>query len=252
MTIAEAHFEFQMRVNKSHTLGNANFFSYEIDSYLNKAQRKLLTDFYNPNGMGFEDNSFNIAALANVTVTSPELQSVLLPVEVSTGKYMVNLGDLAYEFAFPTRVVCKIKSNNCVKTVNNIKLFRTDTRKNKLNQPNFQYSKVNISFGKSTDSSGLVRFTALYLDATDTKETKQFDITEVYISYVKVPKRVWLGDYDVTTDLKTLTPSNKIYKTGVDSPVDFELSDIFHDQIVEIAANMAAMDLARMAQKAQD
>jgi hypothetical protein len=256
MHIAEAHFEFQLRLNKNHTNGNANFFDYEIDAYLERGQTQVLYKYYKPNlqsGMGFEMNHVSIAALVNITVKSPELQGVLIPAELSTpGRYSINLGNLTYDLIFPTKIELWIKKNNCTKKAQDIRLFQQDDRKNYINQPSFTYGVVHIGYGKSSDTSGVnEKFTALYMDSTDVKGDKQFDITKAYISYVRKPKRPWLGTYDFTTDLLTLTPSNKVYEEGVDSPVSLELEEFFHDEIVDTAVQMAAQDWNRMTVRQQ-
>jgi len=253
MTIAQSHRELLLRVNKVASLGNPNLYPFTIDDYLTRAQQILVDKFFpysKQNNAGFEANTFNIAALSNITVSSPEVQSGIVPLEIITGKYKVNLGDLAFNFVFPTKVeidVSEIKNGcktQCTKRIR-CDLFQTDDIKNRINQPSFLYGKVHHKFGFSNDNTSIPRYSAVFFDTTDVKEIKQFNIDRVYISYVREPKRVWLGNYDYTYDLKPDSGSNIVpgYEAGVNNPIDLELAEHFHKDIIDIAAQLVINDI---------
>lgn len=248
MQIARAHFEFQQRVNKLHTSGNPNFYDYEIDAFFDRAQLEIMKGYYtfgNERGSGFEVNHAAIAVLSNLLVKSPGVQNVLYPTEYATGLYEINLGDLVHDIALPVKVEIEAKSGQCRKKMT-LKLWQHDDVKNRINQPSWNYGKVHGNFAKSPSGTTLPRFTSLFLDSLNVKGEKEFEIIGVFITYIKRPRIPWLGTYDLTTDLQVLTPANKIYEAGVDDPVDFELEEIFHNQIVDIAADLAIRDLQRM------
>lgn len=251
MTIGKAHFEFQQRLNKNHTAGNPNFFDFEIDAYLDRAQLELLGGFYahgREKGSGFETSTEAIAALSNVTVKSPGAQSVLVPTEfggTDSGIYELNLGDLTYDIIFPIKAVILAEKDGCSKRLR-WELFQNDDVKNRINQPSWTYGKVHCNFAKSTTGTNLPRFSSMFIDTTNVKDVKQYNVTGVNLTYIKRPAIPWLGTYDLTTDLQPLTPANKIYEAGVDAPVDFELEEFYHKQILNIAADLAVNDLRRM------
>lgn len=247
MDIGRAHFEFQLRLNKIHTSGNPNFFDYQIDAYFDRAQLELLGGYYTHGrepGSGFETSHQAIAALSNLLVKSPGLQSVLTPTEYSTGLFEVNLGDLAYDIVFPVKVEITAKKEKCTKRLT-YNLWQHDDVKNRINQPSWMYGRVHGNFAKSNSGTSLPRFTSLYLDATNVKNQKEYDITQVFVSYLKRPVTPWLGTYDLTTDLKAPTGTNTVYTVG-DPPVSFELEEFFHNQIVNIAVDLAVNDLRKM------
>jgi hypothetical protein len=248
MQIARAHFEFQERLNKLHTFGNPNFYDYEIDALFDRAQLELLKGYYSfgvEKGSGFEVNQFAISALSNLVIKSPGVQSVLYSTEYQNGLYELNLGNLLYDIAFPVKVEVEIKKGLCRKKIT-LKQWQHDDVKNRINQPSWNYGKVHGNFAKSLTGTTLPRFSSLYLDALNVKGEKEFDVLGVFITYIKRPRIPWLGTYDLTTNLQTLTTSNVIYEAGVDAPVDFELEEIYHNQIVDMAASFAARDLQIM------
>lgn len=247
MNIGRAHFEFQLRLNKIHTSGNPNFFDYQIDAYFDRAQLELLGGYFSygrETGSGFEVSPQATAVLSNLLIKSPGLQSVLVPTEYSTGLYELNLGNLSYEIVFPVKVEITGKKDKCTKKFT-YNLWQHDDVKNRINQPSWVHGRVHGNFAKSVSGTGLPQFTSLYLDATNVKNQKEFDITQVFVTYLKRPTIPWLGTYDLTTDLKTAAGSNTIYTVG-DTPVSFELAEFFHNQIVDTAVAMAVNDLKKM------
>jgi hypothetical protein len=248
MHIARAHFEFQERLNKLHTFGNPNFYDYEIDALFDRAQLEILKGYYSfgiEKGSGFESTQFSISALSNILIKSPGVQSVLYPSEYQTGLYELNLGNLLHDIAYPIKVEVEVKKGQCRKKIT-LKQWQHDDVKNRVNQPSWNYGKIHGSFAKSLTGTTLPRFSSLFLDTLNVKGEKEFDVIGVFITYLKRPRMPWLGTYNLTTDLQSLTALNKIYEAGVDDPVDFELEEIYHNQIVDIAATFAAKDLQIM------
>ena len=264
MTIAEAHSEFLLRVNKLQTNANANFFAYQIDDYLDRAQLLFIDKFYPYNKRrqaagslgtatwsgkerGFEQDQYNISALANLAVRSPEVQIGLTPTETSVGSglYYVNLGDLTFNLIFPTKVEARVFKEKCFKTFR-VDLFQQDDIKTRLNQPSFEFSKIHGNFAKSNETTdNNSRKSSIFLDTTNYKGVKQYDIETVYVSYIKRPEKPWLGTYNLTSDRKILTVNNKIYEQGVDDPVHMEIEEYFHDKIIDLAVDLAVKDWSR-------
>jgi hypothetical protein len=247
MHIARAHFEFQERLNKLHNSGNPNFYDYEIDALFDRAQLELIKGYGygSEKGSGLEVNPISIAGLGNILVKSPGVQNVLSATEYQIGLYEVNLGNLLYDIAFPVKVELEVRKGRCRKKII-LKQWQHDDVKNRVNQPSWNYGKIHGNFAKSLTGITLPRYSSLYLDTLNVKGEKEYDVIGVYITYLKRPKMPWLGTYDLTTNLQTLTTLNTIYEATVDAPVDFELEEIFHNQIVDIAAGMAAKDLRIM------
>lgn len=250
MSIGKTHLEFQKRVNKIHTSANPNFFDYEVDMYLDRAQLEFVSSFYKhgqAKGLGFEASTEAIAALSNITVKSPQVQSALVPTELTSGIYELNLSSLTYDIIFPVKAVILASKDNCSKRLR-WELFQNDDVKNRVNQPSWTYGKVHCNLAKSTSGNTLPTFSSLFIDTTSVRDIKQFDVTGVEVTYIKRPNIPWLGTYTLTTDLKPLAvdSSNKIYETGADIAVDLEIEEFYHKNIINIAADLAVADLRRM------
>jgi hypothetical protein len=253
MTIAQVHREFLLQINKIASLANANFYSFTIDEYLTKAQEVLIDRFYpynKQNNAGLEATAFNISALTNFTISSPEIQGGLVPIEIVDGKYNINLGDLDFEFLFPIKLEAQVSelTDPCkipkLKTIR-CDLFQNDDVKNRINQPSWLYNKIHHKFGYSNDNSLFPRYGSVFFDTTNVKEVKQYNLDKAFISYLRRPTRVWLGNYDLTTDLLPDSGTNIIYKSGVDVPVNLEFPEHFHKDVIEIAAELAIRDIKR-------
>lgn len=249
MTIQQLHHGFMSRVNKIATSGNANFSAHEIDMYLTRAQVQFVDLFYpykrtQQGEFGFEQEQYDWTALGNLSVVSPQKQPPVLPNEITDGIFEVNLDDMVFEPVFPTEMKVSIKKDKCTKKMLEIDLFKLDKRKTRLNQPSFEREKVHASFSRATDDTSLEKLQSVYVDSTNSSGIKQFDVVAVFLSYVKMPKPCWLGNYDLTKDLTgdTTDSTNVIYQVGVHQPTTLEVPAYFHDRVLDNAAMTAARD----------
>lgn len=245
MVIQEMHYDFKIKSDKVDSLNKRNFNPAEIDWLLNEAQLVVLKLNYglnNPKGVGFEGIESRVQDLKMLHIKSPEKQAGLTPTLISTDKYEVNLSNLAYEHLFTTRIRATIKEKNCDKSVG-INTVQTDDLNDVLsdphNRPNFKFGKVIGVYGDSRTRIPTPRNPSgagsLYL------YSRNFTIEEVFVDYLKYPQRLWIGSYDLTTDLRPKTAGNSyIYNSLTDPPVSCELNSHMHNEIVDMAVLLAA------------
>jgi hypothetical protein len=247
MRIEEQHYDFKIKKDKVDSLQKRNFNPAQIDWLLNEAIWVWLKTNYglsNKFQTGFEGTEHRIQDLKNLHIKSPNPQPAVVPALMVTGEYELDLKDLEYEHLFSTRVRAKITKDNCTKVVG-VTVTQTDdlneTLYDPFNKPSFSYNRIIGVYGRATDTTGTIinpyGLGSLYLYTDGT-----FTIDEVYIDYIKYPNRVWIGSYDLTSDLRPKNANNTyIYQTSVDNPVHCDINSHAHNEIVDIAVNLAAM-----------
>lgn len=83
-------------------------------------------------------------------------------------------------------------------------------------------------------STSNVNLGSIYFDTLNKHYIQEYEIEEVCISYIKYPNRVCIGTYKHIDDTSPapLTPVTNC-----------DIDDIFHDEIVNIAIDMAFKDI---------
>jgi len=238
MLIDEFHYEFDLRLDRVASQDRPDFYDNEKDSYLNRAIKKFTKDRYgtdNPKKFGFETNQERISNLMSLHIKYP-VQPAIIPVNQGNGIYEIRLRDTEYPYLFLTSAKVLIEKDNCTKTIDH-KNWQIDDRKNTFNEPNYDWGRVHVNFGRSTLSSTVNEdLYSMYFDTTDYKGVQQFTIESVQLSYIKIPNRVCLGTY-IHIDDKVTTPPAFTAVTECDLPSDF------HDEIVNIAVMLAYKDI---------
>lgn len=246
MTIAQLHYDFKMKLDKVDSMSREDFNPAEIDWLLYEASWVWVKNRYgqnNPKQSGFETSQKRITDLANLHVTYPE-QPPISATKLNNFLFEVNLSSFEYEYFLLTKLDATITKGSCTKQAYEIKEIQTDDLQEFLrdpfNKPNFNEGVIGYNFSRSGEASGTNENPAgkgsikLYSDGT-------FDITYVIPSYLKYPRRVWLGNYDLTSDLRPKDGNNTyIYQSGVDDPVGLELDSSVHNEIVDFAVMIAA------------
>lgn len=218
MTISELHYAFKVAMDRIDSNSQTDFNKGEIDYLLNEAQLiflKTRSSTSNSKQKGFEATQKRIDDLSTLLVKYPE-QQPLTPISNE-----VNLSLLTYEYYSLVRIYAEVQYTDCVKNVQ-LKFVQHDDLNDVLKDPFNSASQdaIPYNFGKSSTSSS----TSIYLYPTTGT------VNKVYIEYLKLPNKVSFGGY--------------AYVDGVVYPPStLEFPEHTHLEIVDIAANIAAMNI---------
>jgi hypothetical protein len=229
MLIDEMHFEFKKELNRIDSNDFPDFNPAEVDSYLNAGINSWQIKKYGEGKKeGFETNQEKIAELSNLHILSPNEQPALTPTSIGNNRYEIKLeeGTILYEYYVITKVDVDITEGSCSKTNIRTRFVQTDDVLNFYTKPSFKWKRVPIEYGKSSDGTDN---TSLYF-LTD----GVFSIDDAYISYLKKPARVCLGNYKHIDDTSSSTTTTQ---TNCDIDSDF------HHEIVRQAVLLAQVDM---------
>lgn len=237
MLIDEMHYRFDLEVDRVASQDRPDILPPEKDDYINRAINIFVKDRYgfdNPKKEGFETSQERISNLMNLHIKSPELQPGLAPLDLGNGLYELRLSSLLHRYLFLTSAKVMIRKGVCTKTIDHTS-WQIDDRKTTFSDASYDWSRVLINFGKSrVTATSNNQLPSLYLDTRDKTGVPQFTIDSVYISYIKYPNRVCIGGYKHIDD-KTPAPTTAVTNCDID--------DIFHDEIIRIASNLAFKDI---------
>lgn len=247
MTIQEMHYDFKIKIDKIDTNQKYNFNPAQIDWLLREAQWVWLKNTYGFSKSmksGFEVTEGRIQDLKALHIKSPEDQPSIPAFIVDTDIYLSRLENLEHDHLFTTRVKAKIRQNNCEKTVG-VSIVQTDDLNDAIvdpfNRPNFRFGRVLAVYGRTSNGGS----SAIHRNGNGTLYlySKDFEILEVYIDYIKYPNRMWVGTYNLTDNLLPKNASNAyIYQVG-DTPIDCEFNSHTHNEIVDIAVYLASTSI---------
>lgn len=222
MTIQEAHYDFKIKIDKVDSLKKRNFLTHEIDWILNEGELLFMKQRYGINNVkqeAFELTSKRKTDLRTLQVKSPERQPGLVPVTSHVGVYEIKLSDLLYKPAVFTNMTIKVQKNGCEKIIRDVKPVEHDDLNpyltNDFYSPSLNWSRGIYVHGQGAEAEGSLYFYT----------NEKYEIIEVYPEYLKMPKRVWYGNYDSL---------DGIYKIG-NQAVTFELPEFVHNEIVDLA-----------------
>jgi hypothetical protein len=249
MNISEMHYDFDIKFDKVDSLQQRNFNQAQKDWLLNEAQWVTLKTNYNLNDLnnrgriGFEMTEQRIQDLKNLHIKSPAPQPAVLATSISSELYEIDLSGLLYEYLFVTRIQAQITKGECTKIVS-VGITQTDDLNNALsdpfNRPEFNTGDILGVYGRSTQNTTTQNnpygagSLYVYTDGT-------FTVDSIFIEYIKYPNRLWIGTYDITSNLLPKDGSNTyIYQSGVDTPVSSDLSSHLHNEIVDVAVFLAS------------
>lgn len=268
MLIDQLHYNVKLEAERVDSQDKIDLEPVEIDAYLNKAIWVYLKERYSvlPDKpkRGFETDQMRISQLSSLHIKSPHVQPPLQPVLLQDGLYEVRLNDLGnnidgqyFRYLFLTDGYIKGIKDGCTKMIG-LKHHQVDDSNTIYTAANWTWRRVNYNFGKSsfvndhitTDESAqspdvtmdLVdnnsrnnndELSSLYLDTRNKYGEPQFEIEEVYLSYIKYPNRVFYGGYDHIDGMSN-SNSPKIH-------CDFD--EITCNDIVSIAVRLIQKDI---------
>lgn len=232
MTILEMHYDFKVKVDKVDSLNIDSFNDAEIDWIINYAIDVFVKQRYgitNNKQYGFEVIQKRIDDLRTLHKKEYEITPTLYktdlyeaPLNQIVDPITSNVLD---NYWFTTRLRVDIRKGQCDKNVG-VKQVQTDDLNKALGYsfygPDFNWGRVIATFNSASDSvneSG-----SIFLN------TKDFEVVKVYIDYIKKPETVWLGTYTNITGI--LDPN-------IDNPVDCDLPNSTHSEIITLAASLA-------------
>lgn len=220
MNIQEAHFAFKLAFDRINSLSTPGFNEAEVDAFLNEAQLVFIKTRYselsNPKRLGFEQSQKRVDDLAAVSIGYP-LQAAITPTQLDLSQnvyvYSIDLSSLKYEYMFLT----SIRGSNSVCDIE-FKQIRFNELSNVLRDP---FSKKVAYYSISSDGFGGRGM--IYFHCYE-------PIDSVKVSYIKYPSKVSTGTY--------------VHLDGVQHPANsFELAPHTHQEIVDIAAQLAALSV---------
>jgi hypothetical protein len=224
MNNKELHYDFKIKIDKIDSFKKRNFETYEIDWIINEAQILFMKQRFGQSNFklkGFETTNKRKTDLGNIHIKSPVVQPGILATQSGTDIYSVSLDKLKYKHFIITRVHVDGEQNGCEKNMKNIKYATHDDLNEYLirsfNKPSFKWGRVILTEGQS-DTPGIK---SLYIYTDD------FKINNVYIDYVKMPRRVWFGNYDSLDGQHVIG----------DKEISLELDESIHSEIIDIAVS---------------
>lgn len=226
MTIAEAHYQFKLNMDRVDTQSNPGFRTEEIDFLLNEAQdifiKRRINPLSNPKRMGFEHSQKRIDDLSSIVVKYP-LQPYIVPT-LDSGVYEVDLFKLLYTYLHLVSGKVELQvDDDCVKDVP-LKFTQHDDYLIALRDPFNSPSTEFVPFNYGMSSSNEHTSTSIYM------YPGIYTINKVYLEYIKKPRRVFYGNYT--------------YADGVNyPPTTFELPESVHSEIVDIACELASLNV---------
>jgi hypothetical protein len=245
MTIQQLHYDFKFKLDKVDSLSREDFNPAEIDWLLNEAIWVWVKNKYGKTNIyreGFETSQKRIDDLRSLHIVYP-IQPSLTATRVNNYLFELPLSKLEYEYLFLTRLKADIMIDGCTKQAQELILVQSDDLNDVLrdpfNKPSFNYGVLGYRLAAantfiSTSQNPNKGSIYLYTDGT-------FSVTEVYPEYLKYPNRVWVGTYDLTSNLLPYDGDNSyIYQTGADAPVECDLEAEAHPEIVDLAVSIAA------------
>jgi len=244
MTIYDSHYEVKLGLDKLDTLDKKNLHDAEIDWLLNKAHVRVTKRKYSEAEVvqkRIEDLDMLKVNFAN----QPAINATVVP---NSGAviYESDLSDLEYRLLFPLNGQVTITKTDCPDKTVDFDLTQsddfTDALSNTNYSPSYNWGVVLAEYSKdSTGNNQGSLFT--YTDGT-------FAVSELFLNYYKYPRKVWIGTYDLTDDLKPKTASNNYYvEEGVTyqassgNVVHSELSEEVQLEIVNEAITLAATNI---------
>ena len=222
MDIVSMHYDFDLKYDRVTSQYRQDFNKAEKDWLLNEAQYVILKQRYglhNGYQSGFESIQKRIDDLSSIHIKHPYQPYVDLIYHDDENIYELPLASLQEEYwIFTSRGKVKVTDDNCEYTAKLI-LVQNDDLNYAEDDPfnNSNHEEILINFGKSSSGTG----SSIYFYPGN------LTLTKAYIEYLKKPNRMNYGGY-VYIDGITYTQTN------------CELPDMLHNEIVDIAVNIAA------------
>lgn len=242
MNIQNQHFQFKLLLDKVDSENSKNMLPHQIDWLLNEATQVFIKQrmgITNNKRMGFEVSQKRIDDLKTLVVKCPtSIQPAVAVQSLGNGMYELDLANTNYDYQYMVRLTALAEKEGCTDKVVKCVPVQHDDLTEALSStefsPSFLWGEVPVVYGQSNSSNGEG---SVYFYTNSL-----FTVSVAYPEYIRKPRKVWLGTYDLTTDLKVKSASNSyVYQSGVTSPVDSDLPEYTHSEIVDIAVQLASM-----------
>jgi hypothetical protein len=209
MTIAEAHIEFEITLDKRSTSQAPEMPAEVIDYFLNEAQARYVKTRYNRNNIyqaGFEEMQKRTEDLRSLVVTDT-LPVEDVPYEESGKYYQVVLSETTNQYWFYIRGRAQVTKENCGTIFSRVKVIQQDDLEKVLDDP----------FNKPSYSYPIIYFEN---DNIIVVGDGSFTVDGFKLTYIKEPARVNDGTYGQPV-------------------VEFDLPEHTHKEVVQLAADIA-------------
>lgn len=234
MNIARMHAEIKLRFNKLNSNFKQDLPPAYIDDILNSVIFYYVENFYHGNAsslkykIGVEVTQQRIDMFANL-VESPDQPLTVLSENTTLNRYTFDLAELQPPYMHMLRVFA---ITDC--GVVNFKPSQHDdinvTLNDKLTKPSRGWKRgvyKLVSSPTNSQKSAIQVYTA-----------GEYTISDLYIEYIRCPRKVFYGKYD-TLEYKN---GDETAPNKNSEPIDSDISDKYHDVIVD----MAVQELARI------
>jgi hypothetical protein len=221
MTVREAHYQFQLNLDRVSSFANPGFNPGEIDTFLNEAYLifiKQRTGINNATRSGFETSQKRIDDLGALVIKFPE-QPAMIPVEVSSGILEIDLTKTSEPYLTLINAYANvIISSSCTLKIP-LKFVQHDDFNETMRDPFQKNNREFIPYNVGRNSSATGQSIYVYTD---------LNVESVVIEYIKYPKRISIGTY---THMDGITYPNQTFETLPQT----------HIEIVDIACQLAAL-----------
>lgn len=230
MDIKRMHSEVKLRYNKINSNHKQDLPTAFIDDFLNDAQSEFVEICYSGNNskrykLGFEFTQQRMDMLASLII--PE--ETIIPTLFKTNIYRVNLDNLAHDYR---HYISGYVNTTCGKI--DLNIIRHSELETMLINENTKPSKIwRRCLATITGNTGIGGNQSLLIYTGG-----EFDITEVVLTYMKEPKKLFYGGYNT---LEFINGDTTAYD-ATDPAVSCELpsSGMGHSLIVDIAIQLIA------------
>lgn len=200
--VNKLHHEFKLSVDKVDSLNSPNFLPNEIDALLWRGIKKWFLDTVKLNESHSE--------ITNKLMPFRVLKEVVAFTN-NNGVYEVDLTNLQGTFHTVTKLEVTISKNGCEKTCTSYHM-RDNDLDTKYNDPSYDWCRVPYKTGSGSTPTYLY----LYTD-------NDFTISEIRLSYLKLPNEPFFGGYNSL---------NGIYTSTNPTSVDSDIDDIYLNEII--------------------
>jgi hypothetical protein len=235
MNIQELHYSFNLKVDKVDSLNEDSFNDVERDWILNYAISVFVKQRFGTTNVkkgGLETSTKRIDDLRSLH----KKQFEITPTLYSTNLYEAALNNITNpstlvvpkDYWFTTRLRADVRSGTCTKNVG-VNTTQTDDLNEALTykfyKPSFKWGRLLATFNDdSVDNENPDDILGSIFLHTDS-----FEVVKLYIDYIKMPNRVWLGTYN-TLDGNYVVGNN---------PIQCDLPDHTHEELTTLAAKLA-------------
>lgn len=218
MTVENMHFDFKIKLNKLDSARNRNLLPQEIDWVLNEALGIFINQKCNSKKYSDLEELMVINRSCSVAIFNVSENLYKADFSTLTPSYMHYISGHAY--LNKTDNICSTEDRYADLY---IKELHQRTQFTAFEDSSYEWQEVACSFINTSGNANIAGGLLLYTDGT-------FTIKNLVLNYIRTPKRIAIATYSLP-DGSTVTRQ------------DCELSEVFHNQIVDLAVALAAGNL---------